>query len=836
MDLQYAWRRVTKMTLLAGLLAFGAQPAPAVVPITIYESATLGPTGQFGGYELSASQFLGSRFYLATETEITAIGGHIAEDITGNLFGAILKLSSISDLPVGSPFVAWQVAASTVFDGPLPSTDFRTPLSVTLPAGYYAVVFGSDELGASGGNGVMPYFGQTNISGATYIVWNGVGWFDAEPDPPPRFVVEGIVSYCEAWGFCGEEYISRVMVGTIDNATGCQDYSDFTSLSTTMELEAGYGITVENGYPYADDECGIWVDWNRDGDFDDAGETISPVSGSPGYGPYTATITPPAGASAGDTRLRIRISYGTPYSCGWQDYGEVEDYTITVGGATLKVSGHVTLSNGTPLSGVLLEAYNLPPMIPTGLTDISDANGYYEITLPSPWSGYIDPNKDHYGFSWGMVFENVTTDQIQDFGAYYTYSGGFGIAGSPYLIATAEDMNAVGDHLEDWDKYFKVVADINLSQYTGTEFSIIGTASDNAFSGVFDGNGHTISSFTYNSGGADYVGLFGYVIGPNAEIKNLALTDANVDAGTGDTVGSLVGRNDEGTISDCHSDGAVSGQDNVGGLVGANSGDNSMITGCSSGAVVSGTGRYVGGLAGANWGTVSGCYSTGNVSGDSKVGGLVGRNYEATVSESYSTGHVSGASRIGGLVGENYFDGLGTKGLITNCYARGSALGGETVGGLVGMNYCAEVSNCYSTGYVDGSGEGGLIASTYGCLSAVCSNSFWDVQASQMPFSYQGIGKTTAEMMQEATFTTWDFVNIWDICEGTNYPKLAWQIPLPGDFMCPDWVDMRDFSFFAGHWRASGCGDCGGADLDGDGDADEGDLRMLAGNWLGGIE
>jgi len=73
-----------------------------------------------------------------------------------------------------------------------------------------------------------------------------------------------------------------------------------------------------------------------------------------------------------------------------------------------------------------------------------------------------------------------------------TYSGGDGSPENPYLIATAEDMNDIGANPDDWDAHFLLVADINLADYTGTQFNIIG-----GFTGVFDGNDHTISNFTY---------------------------------------------------------------------------------------------------------------------------------------------------------------------------------------------------------------------------------------------------------------------------------------------------------------------------------------------------
>jgi hypothetical protein len=104
-----------------------------------------------------------------------------------------------------------------------------------------------------------------------------------------------------------------------------------------MEIGTGLPITVTNGYPYSGDQCGIWVDWNQDGDFGDSDETIS-VSGGPGS--YTGTITPPEGAASGATRMRVRIMYtGTLSPCGDTTYGEVEDYTIVIESGVTKYGG-----------------------------------------------------------------------------------------------------------------------------------------------------------------------------------------------------------------------------------------------------------------------------------------------------------------------------------------------------------------------------------------------------------------------------------------------------------------------------------------------------------------
>ncbi|MHC4620404.1 MAG: hypothetical protein ACYTEQ_21860, partial [Planctomycetota bacterium] len=84
-------------------------------------------------------------------------------------------------------------------------------------------------------------------------------------------------AYCDASGTnYSYEHISRVQVGTIDNPTGGSSYTDYTHLSTVMQTETGYQITVANGYPYDQyDRCGVWVDWNQDEIFDVPTEVIS---------------------------------------------------------------------------------------------------------------------------------------------------------------------------------------------------------------------------------------------------------------------------------------------------------------------------------------------------------------------------------------------------------------------------------------------------------------------------------------------------------------------------------------------------------------------------------
>jgi len=125
--------------------------------------------------------------------------------------------------------------------------------------------------------------------------------------------------------------------------------------------------------------------------------------------------------------------------------------------------------------------------------------------------------------------------------------------------------------------------------------------------------------------------------------------------------------------------------------------------------------------------------------------------------------------------------------------------------------------------------------------------SFWDIDTSGQATSAGGTGKTTVQMQTQSTFTDagWDFVgetangtdDIWRMCvDGVEYPKLYWQFML-GDFLCPDGVNLIDFSFFAERWLNDNCGaanDCDQTDLDFSDMVDVADLRIFCSHWLEG--
>jgi hypothetical protein len=524
---------------------------------------------------------------------------------------------------------------------------------------------------------------------------------------------------------------------------------------------------------------------------------------------------------------------------------------------------------------------------------------------------------------------------------------GSGTQENPWLIQSLEEFNDFVADANYWDDYTRLETDVNLAGQTYTTAVIAPDIynyntlfNGTAFTGVFDGNDHSIINLTIDGGANnDFLGLFGYIDG--GEVRNLILDVGYVSGdykvgglvgenggivshcystGTisgdfvgglagwnnngdisncyttgsvsGDicgglvgknwlgsvwdcrsnssvsgywTVGGLVADNDYGYVQNCHSTGDVSGYDDVGGLLGHNTGyvSNCYSTGDISGELDVGGlmgevrygnvsncysigsvtgGDYVGGLIGVNCISISNCYSIGDVKGLVVVGGLVGENYES-LSNCCSAGNVSGTEHVGGLVGDN-----GLSANISNCNSTGNVGGDDRVGGLLGVNY-GTVLNCYSTGDVSGDIDvGGLLGwNFYGNVS----NCFWDTDTQthgvteSIGLSEEGIltnvsGLATTEMQIRSTFTSagWDFVDIWDLtCEGMNYPRFIWQIT-PADFLCPHGVNFRDYSFFAGYWGDTNCGDandCDGADFDLSGKVDINDIDIFCGFWLNGV-
>ena len=154
-----------------------------------------------------------------------------------------------------------------------------------------------------------------------------------------------------------------------------------------------------------------------------------------------------------------------------------------------------------------------------------------------------------------------------------------------------------------------------------------------SYSGIFDGQNHTISGLYLNQMGmAGCVGLFGHV-GSGGKVSNVRVLDSYFSVNGG--VGGVCGYND-GTITNCYNVGMINKltddyTNDFGGVCGYNTG---TIIDCYNTGNVSGV-AFNGGVCGDNDGTIINCYNTGGVSGDYHVGDICGDNYGATVTNCY---------------------------------------------------------------------------------------------------------------------------------------------------------------------------------------------------------
>lgn len=268
-------------------------------------------------------------------------------------------------------------------------------------------------------------------------------------------------------------------------------------------------------------------------------------------------------------------------------------------------------------------------------------------------------------------------------------------------ISTAEDLIALAEncHHEAWslDKYVVLKNNISLS---GTDFESIPI-----FSGYFNGNGYSVTGYSY--GGTGYAGGFFRYIGKTGNVNSLTVV-ANIISGEDSYVtGILAGVND-GCVRKCKTSGLVSACTAIGGMVGIN-GENGLIIDCENEAQVSGF-YYTGGIAGRNYGVIRRCSNTGNINSTPEWAAANDERDVDIISEitgdvsliSYQSGvdagGIAGFSRgiimnsknegivgyerigynIGGISGRQ-------SGMVYSCVNKGKVYGKKDVGGICGQ-------------------------------------------------------------------------------------------------------------------------------------------------------
>ena len=208
-----------------------------------------------------------------------------------------------------------------------------------------------------------------------------------------------------------------------------------------------------------------------------------------------------------------------------------------------------------------------------------------------------------------------------------------------------------------------------------------------SFSGQFKGNGHTISDLTV-SGEYSPAGLFG-IVEEKGSIESLSVRGVVSVSDTKDTTtGGIVGIN-HGTLISCQFTGVVTGDSEVGGIVGRNEAEGT-IDHCTARAIVTGK-SATGGITGYNLGAITGCTNVGSINTEYQEASLDTDGFTAKMvdyinsrkasidsSDNSGSSTTNVATDTGGIAGR-------TDGLVSGCVNQGRVLGRKDVGGIAGQ-------------------------------------------------------------------------------------------------------------------------------------------------------
>ena len=397
--------------------------------------------------------------------------------------------------------------------------------------------------------------------------------------------------------------------------------------------------------------------------------------------PYTAgETTPPA--------VKVKANQSAQKDFEGSDLIVADGQTVTYGSPTLR------FTHRTARVTIVLTDYT-EGLASVQLTGLSTEGDNPDIIVPydkgsNTYTAIVAPQSVAAGtafitctFTNGKTFvykmKNATDWQA---GGEYTYTVSLAAAkdlgytiesDGSYTVTSADGLMNIAKLVNGGKTDINITLDKDID-LTGKDWTPIGTDYDNAYTGTFDGGGHTITGLTVTTND-QLAGLFGYLgkFGKFCTVKNVVMDGIQITCNHRmGSAGGVAGYSRAVTIENCSVSGSVSGTMRAGGVVGGLNGGS--ITGCSSSATVKGT-LNVGGVAGeTNSGaTMAACYATGNVTieidpiNNTLGGGLVGFNARGSVLACYATGNVTstgsstGYVHIGGFLGDNYTT-------VTACY------------------------------------------------------------------------------------------------------------------------------------------------------------------------
>ncbi|PLX06676.1 MAG: hypothetical protein C0596_15275 [Marinilabiliales bacterium] len=337
------------------------------------------------------------------------------------------------------------------------------------------------------------------------------------------------------------------------------------------------------------------------------------------------------------------------------------------------------------------------------------------------------------------------------FNSFAQFAGGSGTQLDPYRVSTADQLSEVRNYL---DSYFIQTNNIDLKSYDHDGdgkgwMPIAGAGTGDRFTGHYDGNNFIIYNLYINRPNTNNVGLFGHM-GADDDVTDMSIINLgleNVEVYGARGTGALVGRvtaNEHTKIEYTFvRTGTITGDGATGCLVGSNNSHQDEANANGHKPQIS-----------KSFANVD-VYWSENNTGD-KFGCLAGCTQKGIIINSYSVGSVN----------------------VDNRTAQISSV--ERVGGLVGCGLQrGEIINSYTASVVNVptsnptvTNVGGLVGSADGNTNV--SGGYWDEDVTGQSYSPAGTSYTTAEMLDQSNYPTYDFTNIWGIDPAINngYPYL----------------------------------------------------------------
>ena len=370
------------------------------------------------------------------------------------------------------------------------------------------------------------------------------------------------------------------------------------------------------------------------------------------YGTYSGNVTISfKGKKSGDANISISMSKVklttptlsiAPYPTTMSEDGfEIIGTLQATGGAQVTEHGH---------------CWGLNPA-PTITDSRTKLGGRLELGDFISTTTGLKPNTTYYVRAYainsqGVAYSDEVVVTMQDVNSdkwdgtmAKSFAGGIGTESNPYKIKTGSQLVLIKQYP---DAHYVLCNNIDLDNRNWPIVNL---------NGSFDGGGYTIYNLKITRpDGNDNVGLFAKLEG---SIENLTINGVDIDAGTNNNVGALIGKGGYGVelISNCHvifnQGSKITGKDYIGGLVGY--AENSKIIDCN---VISNINETV-------------------IIGNNKVGGMVGFLYDALFSNCHIQANIAGTQGVGGIAGQAYS--------IKNSSYKGILSGSSFVGGIAGF-------------------------------------------------------------------------------------------------------------------------------------------------------